>query len=92
MKKFIKANIIFSMVFNPLMLILNIVLYAVLHTPLLFLIFTAVYALTALAVGVYAIKKFNIIKTKTELKKLAVITLIFNNPLAGILMLNLKHF
>ncbi len=92
MRKFIKASIIFSIIVNPLMIILSVLTYVLLNTPLFLLIVSAVYGLTSVGVGVWALNRFNEAKHKKELKATAIITLIFNNPLAGVLMLIMKDF
>ncbi len=92
MKKLIIGSIIFSMIANPLMIIPSILMYAFWNTNAIFLVITAVYALTSIAAGIYALRKFKKVNHKYELKSTAVITLIFNNPLAGFLMLIMKNF
>ncbi len=92
MRKFIKGSIIYSMIANPLLVIPSVLTTIFWHTPIFFLIVSAAYALTSVGVGFWALKKFNNAQHKSELKPTAIITLIFNNPLAGFLMLIMKDF
>lgn len=80
------------MITNPLMLIPSVLMYIFLHTHPIFLVFSAVYALLSVVVGGWALKKFEHAEHKSELKTTAILTLIFNNPLAGFLMLIMKDF
>ncbi|MGN0787964.1 MAG: hypothetical protein ACI4L6_02760 [Candidatus Onthoplasma sp.] len=92
MRKFIKASIIFSMIANPIMIIPSILTTIFWHTPIVFLVISAIYALLSIGVGAYALKRFDKAEHKSELKSTAILTLIFNNPLAGFLMLIMKDF
>ena len=92
MYKLIRFSIIFSMIFNPITIIVNVLTTIFWHTPVVFLVLTCIYAtVLTWSVGVFAIKKLNTAKSKKQLKPMAILTLIGNNPLAGILMLVMKE-
>lgn len=91
MLKLIKFSIVFSMIFNPLSIVVSVLTTVFWGTPVVFLVLTCIYAtVISWSVGVFALKKLNTAKTKKELKPMAILTVIGNNPLAGILMLVIK--
>lgn len=91
MIKFIRGSIIFSMVSNPLSILLSVFTTFYFHTPIIFLIFSCIYG-TAITwvVGALALRKLKTAQSKQELKTTAIFTLAGNNPLAGFLMLIMK--
>ena len=91
MLKLIKFSIVFSMIFNPLSVVVSVLTTVFWCTPIIFLILTCIYAtVISWSVGIFALKKLNTAKTKKELKPMAILTLLGNNPLAGVLMLVIK--
>lgn len=91
MMNFIKGSIIFSMVSNPFTIGVSVFTTVYWHTPIIFLIFSCIYA-TAITwtVGGIALRKLKSAEKKEDLKTMGVFTLIGNNPLAGFLMLIVK--
>ncbi len=92
MINFIKGSIVFSMVTNPLTIGVSVFTTVFWHTPVVFLIFSCIYA-TAITwtVGGIALKKIKSAQHKDDLKTVGVFTLVGNNPLAGFLMLIMKE-
>lgn len=92
MMNFIKGSIIFSMVSNPLTIGVSVFTTVYWHTPVIFLIFSCIYA-TAITwtVGGIALRKLKSAEKKEDLKTVGAWTLVGNNPLAGFLMLIIKN-
>lgn len=79
------------MVTNPLTISVGVLTTIFWHTPIIFLIFSIIYStVITWTVGGIALKKCELAREKSDLKKIGIFTLVGNNPLAGFLMLIIK--